>query len=381
MKVKSWAFVLLFLLSASLSAPFSWADEGVTDKEILIGMSNGQTGPISELGMMMKEGATVYFNKVNAAGGVQGRKIKLLVYDDVYRATIVVENTRKLIERDKVFALFGYIGSGNSAAIVPIITRTGVPYLFPLTGAEVIRNPVNKYIFNLRASYADEIEVMVERLTRDLQIKKIGVFFQTDALGDAGRAGVVRALRKRNMAMVGEGKFVHDTIDVEGALEALIKAKPEAVVMACTYKPCAAFLKKAKARGFNPKFLLISSGTLPLIQEAGKDADGLIATQIVPNPPDSSLPLVKEYLSEMKAAGLTPNPVSLESYLDAKVLVEALKKTAPLSREAFLSTLENFSMDAGGLEVRFSPTDHQGLHQVFLTKVENGKVVSIQNLK
>jgi ABC-type branched-subunit amino acid transport system substrate-binding protein len=344
-------------------------------------MSNGQTGPISELGLMMKDGATVYFNKVNAAGGVQGHKIKLLVYDDVYKAPIVVANTRKLIEQEKVFALFGYIGSGNSAAIVPIVTRTGVPYLFPLTGAEIIRNPVNKYIFNLRASYADEIEVMVERLTEDLKITKIGIFFQNDAMGDAGRSGVVRALRKRDMKLAGEGTFLHDTVEIDEALEALVKASPEAVVMACTYKPCAAFLKKARAHGFNPKFLLISSGTLPLIHEAGKDADGLFVTQIVPNPTDSPLPIVKEYLADIKAAGLSPNPVSLESYVDARVLVEALKKTAPLTREAFISTLESLKMDAGGLKVTFSPTDHQGLHQVFLTKIENGKVVTIQTLK
>ncbi len=127
--------------------------------------------------------------------------------------------------------------------------------------------------------------------------------------------------------------------------------------------------------------MLISSGTTAFMREAGKDADGVIVTQIVPNPSDSPLPIVKEYLSDIKAAGLTPDPVSLESYLGAKVLVEALKKTTPLTREAFIATLEKFKMDAGGLEIEFSPTDHQGLHQVFLTKVEKGKVISIQNLK
>jgi ABC-type branched-subunit amino acid transport system substrate-binding protein len=143
----------------------------VTEKEILVGMSNGQTGPTSELGNNMKAGATVYFNKVNAAGGIGGRKIKLIVRDDNYQPPLTIANTKKFIEEDKVFALFGYIGSPNSAAIVPTVTRAGVPYLFPLTGAEVIRNPVNKFIFNVRASYADEVELMVERLTQDLHIQ------------------------------------------------------------------------------------------------------------------------------------------------------------------------------------------------------------------
>ncbi|NKE70801.1 ABC transporter substrate-binding protein [Candidatus Manganitrophus noduliformans] len=377
MKGKRGWVVLVLLLSAT----FSSAEEGITEKEILIGMSNGQTGPTSENGNMMREGAEVYFDKVNAAGGVQGRKIKLIVYDDGYRPALTIANTRKLIEEEKVFALFGYIGSPNSAAVVPIVTRARVPYLFPLTGAEIIRNPVNKYIFNIRASYADEIEVLVERLTRDLKVTRIGVFAQDDAMGEAGRAGLIRALRKRNMALVGDGKYQRNTLDVGEALETLIKADPEAVILACTYEPCAAFLKKARARRFNPKLLHISAGTLPLIHEAGEAADGLIVTQIVPNPTDSSLPIVKEYLSAIKAAGLTPNPVSLESYLGAKVLVEALKRTAPLTREAFVSALEHLSIDAGGLKIRFTPADHQGLHQVFLTKIENGKVVTIENIK
>lgn len=377
LKAKRWMFVLLLLLSA----PFSWAEDGITDKEILIGMTNAQSGPVSALGFMMRDGAAIYFNKVNAAGGIGGRKIRLIVYDDVYQPPLTITNTRKLIEEEKVFALFGYIGSPNSAAIVPIVTRAGVPYLAPLTGAEVIRNPVNKYIFNVRASYADEVEVMVERLTQDLHIRKIGVFFQTDAMGEAGRSGLMRALRKRNMTLVGDGQYERNTVNVDEALDALMKANPEAVVMACTYMPCAAFLKKAKERGFAPKFLVVSSGTAALLREAGKAAEGLIATQIVPNPGDSSLPVVKEFLSDMKAAGIAPDPVALESYVGAKVVVEALKRTAPLTRESFISTFENLSMDAGGLKISFSPTDHQGLHQIFLTKIENGKAVTIQNLK
>ena len=379
MQRRKWAFATIILLL--LSAPFSWAEDGVTEKEILIGMSNGQSGPTSELGTMLRDGAAIYFNKANAAGGIGGRKIRLLVHDDVYQPPLTIANTRKFIEQEKVFALFGYIGSPNSAAIVPTVTRARIPYLFPLTGAEIIRNPVNKYIFNLRASYADEVELMVERLTQDLHIQKIGVFAQDDAMGEAGRAGALRALRKRNMSLVGDGKYERNTLNVDKALETLIKANPEAVILACTYSPCAAFLKNARARGFNPKFLYISAGTTALIHEAGKAADGVIVTQIVPNPTDSALPSVKEFVLDMKAAGARPDPVALEGYLGAKVLVEALRKTSPLTREAFVSTLENLKMDAGGLEVSFSPTNHQGLHQVFLTKIEKGKAVTIQNLE
>ncbi len=377
MKAKRWGLILLLLLSA----PFSWAEDGVTEKEILLGMSSAQSGPLSVLGANMREGATVYFDKINAAGGVQGRKIKLLVYDDGYEPAKAIANTRKFIEEEKVFSLFGYLGSPISAAVVPIFARAGVPYFAPLTGAEFLRNPVHKYIFNLRVSLADETEVMVERLTQDLKIKKIGVFAQDDALGEAGRAGVIRALRKRQMTLVGDGKVERNTRNIDGALETLMKANPDAVIMIAPHVPCAAFLKEAKARGFSPKFLAFAFGTNALIHEAGKAANGVIMTQTVPNPSDSALPLVKEYLSDIKAAGRTPDPMSLEMYLAAKAMVEALKRTVPLTREAFISTLENFKMDAGGLEVSFSPTDHQGLRQVFLTKIENDEVVTISHLK
>ncbi len=375
LKAKQWGVALLILLSA----PFSWAEDGVTEKEILIGMSNAQA--TSENARMLREGATVYFNRVNAAGGIQGRRIKLIVYDDAYQPLKAVENTRKFIEEDKVFALFGYLGSPNSAAVVPIVTRARIPYLFPLTGAEIIRNPVNRYIFNLRASYADEMEVLVERLVQDLQIKKIGIFAQDDAMGEAGRAGLLRALHKRNLKLFGDGKFERNTVDVDAALETLMKANPEAVILAGTFRPSGAFLKKAKARGFFPKLLHVSAGTTALMHEAGNAAEGLIVTQTVPNPNDSLLPIVKEFLTEMKSARLAPDPMRLESYLSAKVMVEALKRTAPLTREGLIATLENFKMEAGGLEVAFSPADHQGLHQVFLTKIENGRAITIHDLK
>ncbi|HZR47790.1 MAG TPA: ABC transporter substrate-binding protein [Candidatus Manganitrophaceae bacterium] len=377
MKKAGWGLMMLLFLSAS----FSRAEDGITEKEILLGMSSSQAGPLSEIGRSIKDGATVYFNKVNAAGGVQGRKIKLLVSDDGYQPQKAIENTRQFIEEEKVFALYGYLGSPTSVAVMRIFKKAEVPYLAPVTGIESLRTPVDKYIFNLRVSLADETEVMVERLVQDLQIKKIGVFIQDDALGEAGRAGVIRALRKRNMSLAGDGRYARNTVDVDGALEALIKANPEAVIMLAAPASSSVLLKKAKARRFTPRFLSFASGPSALIHEAGSAADGVIMTQTVPNPKDSALPVVKEYLSDIKAAGLAPDLVSLETYLSAKVVVEAMKRTAPLTREGLLSTLENFKMDAGGVEISFSPTDHQGIHQIFLTRIENGKLVSIQNLK
>jgi ABC-type branched-subunit amino acid transport system substrate-binding protein len=358
------------------------AEDGITDKEILIGMSNALGGPASALGIGMKTGGSVYFNKVNAAGGVNGRKIKLISYDDGYEPERAVANTRKLIEEDKVFALFGYVGTPTSSAVMPVFSKLQVPYIAPFTGAEILRNPVNKYLFNLRASYFDETEAMVEHLTNDLGVKRIGVFVQADAFGDAGRAGVMRALRKRDLPMVGDTKFPRNTEEVDEGLEALIKANPEAVIMVGPYKPCATFIKKAKARGFKAKFLNVSFvGTDALIKELGADGEGVIVTQVMPNPNDSTLPIVKQYLADMKAAGHQPDYMSLEGYAGAAVMVEVLKKTRTLTRESFTATFEQFNMELGGLNVAFSPSSHQGLKNIFLTKIMNGKVLTIHKLE
>ena len=370
---------LVFLVV--LTASIAWAEEGITDKGILIGMSNALGGPASALGTGMKTGASVYFNKVNEAGGVDGRKIKLISYDDGYEPDKAVANTRRLIEEDKVFALFGYVGTPTSSAVMPIFSKAQVPYIAPFSGAEILRIPINKYLFNVRASYFDETEAMVEHLTKDLGVKKIGVFVQADAFGDAGRAGVMRALRKRNMAMTGDAKFQRNTEDVEEGLESLIQAKPEAVILVGPYKPCAAFIKKAKIRGFKPKFLNLSFvGTEALIKELGESGEGVIVTQVMPNPDDSTLAVVKQYLADMKAAGHPPDYTSLEGYVGAAVMVEALKKSHPLNRPTFLASFEQLNAKMGGLDISFGPENHQGLKNIFLTRIQNGKAVTISKL-
>jgi branched-chain amino acid transport system substrate-binding protein len=371
---------IAFALLLAASSAMAFAEVGVTGTEVLIGMSNAQTGPASGLGTKLKEGAVAYFKKVNEAGGVNGRKIKLVSYDDGYEPERAAAMTQKLITEDKVFALFGYVGTPTSSAVLPLASKAGIPYIAPFTGAEMLRNPVNKIVFNVRASYFDETEGMVEHLTKDLGIKKIGVFIQDDAYGNAGKAGVVRALMKNNMALAGEGKFKRNTVEIDSALAALKEAQPEAVVMVGTYAACAAFVKKAKASGFNPKFLNVSFvGTSDFIREVGADGDGVYITQVVPSPEDATVPLVKQYQADMKAAG-SPDAdyTSLEGYLDAVVLVEAMRKAGPdLTRASLLTAFENLQTVVGGVKVEYSPKNHQGLKGIFHTVVKGGKPVPV----
>lgn len=355
------------------------AEDGVTDKEIRIGMANALSGPASGLGVNLKAGVDAFLAKVNAAGGVHGRKVVLVSKDDGYEPERTAAATKALIEQDKVFALFGYVGTPTSAAAVPLASRAGLPYLFPFTGAEFLRNPVNKWVFNVRASYFDETETMVERLTKDAGAKKIALFIQDDAFGEAGKAGVNRALHKRNMKVAEEARYKRNTLDVDEGLAKIKAAAPDAVVFVGTYASLAAVVKKAKAQGIKAKFMTVSFiGTADFIREAGADGDGVYITQVMPSP-DGGAPVVKQFLQDMKGGPV--NYSSLEGYIDAAVLVEALKKAgANPTRAGFASALEGFSADLGGLKVGFSATSHQGAKDVFLTVVRGGKAVQVDKL-
>ena len=170
----------------------AFAEPGVSDKEILIGQSAALSGPAKELGTEMRSGAQLYFDQVNAGGGVNGRKIRMISLDDGYEPERAAANTRKLIEEEKVLALFGYVGTPTSLAALPVFTEAKVPFVGAFTGAQALREPFNRYVFNVRASYFDETEKIVEQLSTTA-LKRIAVFYQNDAYGKAGLAGVERA--------------------------------------------------------------------------------------------------------------------------------------------------------------------------------------------
>jgi ABC-type branched-subunit amino acid transport system substrate-binding protein len=367
------------LLAGGLALP-ALAEDGVTDKEIRIGMANAQSGPASGLGTQLKAGAEAYLAKVNAAGGVNGRKVSLVSLDDGYEPDRAAAATRKLIDDEKVFSLFGYVGTPTSAAAVPLASKAGLPYLFPFTGAEFLRNPVNKWVFNVRASYFDETETMVERLTGDLGVKNIALFIQDDAFGEAGKAGTMRALHKRSLKLAEEARYKRNTVDVDEGLAKIKAAQPEAVIFVGTYKSLAATVKKAKAMGITAKFLTVSFiGTSEFIKEAGSEGDGVYITQVMPSPDDASIPLVKQYQQDMK--GGDHNYTSLEGYANAVVLVEALKKAgAAPTRAGLVGAMEGLSTDIGGVKIAYSSASHQGAKQVFITKVQGGKAVSVTKL-
>ncbi len=371
-----------FILVAGGPMSASAAEKGVTDHEIVIGMSNALTGPASALGSGVKAGAMAYFKMINDAGGVNGRKIKLLSYDDGYEPKRTVENTNKLIAEDKVFALFGYVGTPTSSAILPAVNKEKIVYWSPFTGAEFLRTPVSKTIFNVRGSYFDEAETQVKYLTEKLGKSRIGVFIQNDAYGLAVKGGVAKALKSRHLDIVGEGTYERNTENVDAGLASLKPSHPDAVIMVGTYKAMAAFIKKAKAQGFNPLFLNVSFvGTAALVRELGNEGEGVMITQVMPSPHDSSLAIIRQYQKNLKAAGRQElDYTDLEGYIDAVAFVEVLKKVnGPLTQDSFIAAAEKLNVTTGGLTFAFSPSNHQAMSKIYLTKIAGTKVVDVKH--
>ena len=343
--------------------------QGVTDSEIVLGQSAALSGPAAQLGQDMRDGALLYFQHVNAQGGIHGRRIVLKTLDDGYEANRAAANTRKLIDDDKVFALFGYVGTPTSAASMPIFTQAKVPFVGPFTGAESLRNPMNPYIFNVRASYFDETEAIVQHLSA-MGIDRIAIFYQDDAYGQAGLAGVERALKKRNLGLIARGTVERNTVQVAKAVAAIGKADPQAVIMISAYTSCAAFIKQMKAAGMNPTFWNVSFvGSKALAEELGPDGRGVEISQVMPFPWDTAIPVVKEYRHLAEQAKVEPGFGTLEGYIAAKVMAEGLRRAGKkLDREGFVKAMESMSdYDAGGFKVSYGAATRSGSKFVDLT--------------
>ena len=359
-----------FLLGlAALAAAGLASAQGVTDSQILLGQSVALSGPAEQLGKDMQLGASLYFNWINARGGVNGRKIVLKTLDDGYEPPRAVANTKKLIDEDRVFALFGYVGTPTSAAVLPIFTEHRVPYIGAFTGAELLRNPHNRYIFNIRASYFDETEAIVQHLTT-MSVDRIAVFYQNDAYGQAGLAGVERALKKRNLEVAAKATVERNTVDVKKAVDTMVAADPQAIVMISAYKSCAAFIRDMKRANKNPTFWNVSFvGSKALARELDREGRGVQISQVVPFPWDPAVPVVKEYRKLIDEAKGEPGFGTLEGFIAAKVTVEGLRRAGrKLDRETFIRAMESLNdYDVGGFKVNFGPGEHNGSKFVDLT--------------
>jgi len=351
------------------------ADNGVSAKEILIGQFAAQTGPAAELGKRMQLGILAYFNAVNAAGGVNGRMLKLVSRDDGYEPDRALAAVKTLISEDKVFALIGSVGTPTTLAAVPAINEEKIPLVGPFTGAQALREPLNRNIFHVRASYYDETERIVQHLTT-LGIKRIAVFYQNDSYGMAGLTGVTQALTRRNLKPAATATVERNSVDVKTALQTLLKASPDAIVQISAYKACAAMIKQARAAGYGGQFFNVSFvGSKALADELGDAGTGVTISQVVPFPYVPSAAVVREYQRRMTDGGNKDFDFSsMEGFLAARVLVEGLRRAGhTLTREGLVTALESMhDHDFGGFIVKYTPENHEGSHYTDLTMIGRG---------
>jgi ABC-type branched-subunit amino acid transport system substrate-binding protein len=387
MRIERWAIAIAACLGAAVAAMApAVAEDGVSGAKIVVGQVAVLDGPASALGLGMRQGLEAAFAEANKAGGVKGREIELVSANDSYEPDQSIVAAKKLIADNKVFALIGSVGTPTSAAVEPIAAESGVPFIGAFTGAEFLRAPDKANVINVRASYFEETETMVEHLTKDLGAKRIAIFYQDDAFGQAGLAGVKRALDKRGLGLVAEGTYERNTTAVKGALFVIGNAHPEAVIMIGAYEPCAEFIRLARGMHLDATFVNISFvGSEALARALGRDGAGVVVTQVMPYPEASSIPLVVRYRQALKAldAQAQPGYVSLEGYVAGRVFMALLDKTpGDITRTTLLdAAAKSGPIDLGGFTLTYGSGNNHGSDRVFLTVIRaDGSLQPVETL-
>jgi branched-chain amino acid transport system substrate-binding protein len=359
---------------------------------IRIGVSNVQSGPSSSLGRNLMIGTNAYFRIVNAHGGVHGRPLEVILKDDRYEPDPAVRNTYELITQDKVFFLFNYVGTPTLTRVLPLLKyfeAQSIVNVTPFTGADPQRKPpYDRYVFNIRASYAAETRRLVDYLCAK-GYRKIGFLGQADAYGKSGEIGVTRSLQRHGLAIVGSATYRrNDPFEksMQAQVEILRGKGADAVIAVGVYGPCAAFIRDARLAGWDVPVANVSfvnaQAMLDLLRaDARRDGRDLtthlINSQVVPLPSDTRYPLVRDYRAHVPADAL--GCTSLEGWLNAVVVTEALRRAGPSpTRVGFIRAMESLGgWDPGlGVKLAFSHTNHQGWSKVWLARSEGGRWVS-----
>lgn len=368
--------IRLAVASCLLAIP-AYAQQGITDTSVRFAQVAALGGPAAALGLGVEQGIRAAFEEANRAGGVHGRQLELDSVDDGYEPSRSVDAVNAVVAEDNHIALIGPVGTPTTKATQPIATEAGMPMIGPFTGAGFLRDPALSNVVNIRATYDAETQAWIDHLVDDLGLTNIAILYQDDGFGRVGLSGVTKALEARGMTVSAEGTYTRNTVAVKSALLEIRKAKPEAVVMVGAYKPLAEFIKLAQKMKMDPTFVTISFvGSKALASELGTDGEGVIVSQVVPQPWDTSIPVVASYQAALTAldAGAEPGFVSLEGYLTGRVAIEALRRAgADLTRESYLAALSQLgTLDLDGFALSYGAGDNQGSDSVFLTRIGAG---------
>lgn len=386
-----WAMALGACQDAEVQIPQAQVGLGVTDQEVVFGSSMALQGHAGYLGQETLRGAMSYINHINSQGGVHGRTIRVITRDDSYDPPKCLDNTQRFLIEDQVFGLFCYVGTPTTVKILPLVEETGVPLLGMFTGANALREPFTPYLINVRASYYQETDAAVEHMVRDLGLTRIAVFYQYDAFGFDGLTGTELALKRFGLEPVARGSYVRGTHDIREGLEKIRESGAEAVFMIGTSDPCANFIRKSLEVEYSPIFYMVSfvgakELSRNLLQTDTNGVD-IVMSQVVPPPikrDGSVAESAEEFvrLLEQYYPNEEPNFVGFEGYINAKVLVEGLRRGGRnLTRESFLTaiaSMTDFSL-GGDVRLTFGPNDHQGMDKVYFTRLHDGRFILLDN--
>ena len=371
--------ILVGVATALLASTSSLAEPGVTNDAITLGQTTALSGPLGDLGQEVLKGSKAYFDALNARGGINGRKIVLISKDDAYDPKKTVENVEAFIAGGETFALFGTFGTPNNEALIPVALKAGMPVLMPYTGAPSIRKPELVGVFNLRASYADEAEKLIQHLTT-IGFKKIGIAYQNNSFGKEVLTAATAALEQRQLKPVAAVSVENNASDAAAAATKLHAAQPDALVLGLAGKPTIEIIKNVnQSRKGLQMYALSVLATVGNLKALGNDGSGVAISQVVPFPSNTVMPLVRDYQQAMKAAGVNEfSHLSLEGYLNARVVAEGIRRAGRnLSRESLITSLQSINrMDMGGMEIGFGKGASSASKFVELTVINSqGRLV------
>lgn len=362
----------IFLIALTLliyTFHFSFLSQANTIK---LGMSNALTGPASQLGHKLSTGSSVYFEQVNILGGINGQQVELISLDDGYEPENTISNTIYLIEKEKVAALFGYVGTPTSHAILPLIKKSNIPYLMPFTGADFLRSPINKNIFNLRASYSQEAHAQVKYLVENKGLKKIALVIQADEFGLAAQRSYIESLAQYNIVPVINERFKRNSNDIKTVLTHLTQQPIDAVIFVGTYQPFSHLINLSYEKGIQPFFSSLSFASSNDVFSRLKYPSKVIISQVMPEPLNCKWDICQQFIKDMKNAGYKQfDRLQLEGYINAHIFnLVAQQCGTQLTSSCLIDEFESFIYKSQGLDISFSVTDHQGFDQVYLSYSE-----------
>ena len=369
------------LAAATIGTGFLPAARAQEGGAIVLGQSCALSGFSGELGLQYHQGAALFFEDLNSRGGVNGRDVRLRVLDDGYEPKRCAANTQRFIQED-VFALFGYVGAPTCMAALPLVQQARIPLFAPLTGVQAVRQPaLQRLVFNVRASYADETALMVRQLM-GLKLKKIAVFYENDSYGQSGLEGVTSALGQNGLSPVATATVERNSADVKDAVRKLTELRPDVIIQVATYAASASFVREARAAGYGGQFYNVSFvGTSALSSALGKAAKGVVVTQVVPSPYKTTHPIAREYLALLSKINkkAQANYSGMEGYLAARVFAEGLRRatsgSAKPTRDSLVTALDALNgQQVSGFPVAFQQQAAKSRFVELSMLTGNGKV-------